>query len=229
MNMLTTASATTLLLLATACGSAGSGPEGSGRAEPTRSANPASASASSSAATTPAGDLADLPLLHGWPTQDELGSDGTIAGPSDDMEPVDLTACGRTVRLDPRERVGARLVGIEDERTRAVGRHRDEAEADAAAAELVALFAQCPEEPHDALTEVHRVTGEPRARGGAVITTSFRYDSSAAMGSEGLVVLQRGATVVVSTMSREGLGQGDARALARQQVRQLQPVITALE
>lgn len=198
---------------------------GCGTATPASTPDPVAASSPTSGND----DLEDLPLLAGWPSQDEIGSDGTVTGPTRGMDPIVFTACGRTVRVDVADRVDARISWIEDFRQRAVGRYADESAATAAADEVVSLFDRCPTEPQDALTEVHRVTGDPEAEGGAVVTTSFRYDGADAIGVEGVVLLQRRDTLVVSTMSTEGMGQERARELAEEQARQLRPVLAELD
>lgn len=216
-----------LALVATGCGP-GAGPVA--REDP--AAPPYASSSTTSAAEAAvggSGDLEDLPLLAGWPTREEIGSDGTVTGPASDMEPIVFTACGRRFSLDAVDRVGARISWIEDFRQRAVGRYADESAAARAAGEVVTLFERCPEEPQDALTEVHRVSGDPAADGGAVVTSSFRYDGTDAIGVEAVVVLQRAETVLVSTTSTEGLGQERARELAAQQLRELRPVLAELE
>jgi hypothetical protein len=225
MNLRTTLTGLALLLATTACASE----------DPPAAQEPAAQSSTTrSPSAEPAtnasddGDLMDPPLTNGWQTQEEVGSDGTVTGPARDMEPIELTACGRSVRFDPADRVGAELSSIEDFRQRAVGRFPDESEADAAVAHLVGLFEDCPEEPQDALTELHRVTGDAMSDCGALITTSFTYDDAGALGSDAVVVFQRGRTVLVSTMSSEGMGQEHARRLARQQVHQLRPVLAEL-
>ncbi|HEX8780344.1 MAG TPA: hypothetical protein VF728_04140 [Nocardioides sp.] len=213
----------TLALLLPLVAVAGCGP-GTPSATSSPTPDPVAASSPTSGNT----DLEDLPLLAGWPDQEEIGSDGTVTGPARGMKPIEFTACGRTVRIDVTDRVDARISWIEDFRQRAVGRYADESVARAAADEVVSLFDRCPTEPQDALTEVHRVVGDPVAEGGAVVTTSFRYDGADAIGVEGIVVLQRADTLVVSTMSTEGMGQERARELAEEQARQLRPVLAEL-
>lgn len=214
MNLPRTLALLPLLLVAGGCGSA----------EPASAPDPVAASS-----PTSGDDLQDLPLLAGWPTQEELGSDGTVTGVERGMDPIVFTACGRTVRFEARDRVDARLTSIEDYRQRAVGRYDDESGARSAADELVSLFERCPEEPQDALTKVHRVTGDPAAEGGVVVTTSFRYDGADAIGVDGIVLLQRADILVVSTMGTEGMGQERARELADEQARQLRPVLAELD
>lgn len=148
----------TLALLLPLVAVAGCGP-GTPSATSSPTPDPVAASSPTSGNT----DLEDLPLLAGWPDQEEIGSDGTVTGPARGMKPIEFTACGRTVGIDVTDRVDARISWIEDFRQRAVGRYADESAARAAADEVVHLFDRCPTEPQDALTEVHRVVGDPVA------------------------------------------------------------------
>lgn len=199
---------------------------------PTASESPSetpSETATSSATASPdAVPLQDLPLTQGWPSAQELGSDGRIIGPRRGMDPIELAACEVTVRFDVAERVDARLDSPEDFRYRAVGTYPDESEANAAAANLVQPFRDCRSEPQDALTRIHRVSGEPTDPGGAQISTSFEMEGSPAIGVQSIVVVQRGLTLVVSLWSTEGMGQQRATEMARTDADQLQPLLAEL-
>lgn len=168
-------------------------------------------------------------LVHGWPTPHELGSDGTVEGPGRAVDPPRLQACGGEVVLDAGDRFTAVLSGIEDYRVRVLATYPDESGAVAATAALLDLYRDCPREPQDALVKVNEVAGDPTSRSGASVRTSFRYDGADAIGLQVLVVFRRGADVVVSLVSNEGMGRVRALGMAREQAHQLQPLLEALD
>lgn len=112
---------------------------------PSPAAEP-SAPASTGAAAVDPTIADDFPLDAGFPTQSEMGDDG-YRGPSRDLEPVALRACGKTLPDAAHEdRLVARYESAEDYRARQLTTYVDAEAAVAASRALVAALRHCPEE-----------------------------------------------------------------------------------
>lgn len=167
----------------------------------------------------------DFPLTNGWPTAAEIGSDGTLEAPSEDADPLILTACDLTFALDMPGAITARMEAPEDFRARAYGTYPNESESRAALSILERQFPTCKESAQEP-GWTNKVEGDAYSAGGLRILQAFKGTS--AVGVSSTVVFMRGTTMVISTQGNEGVGFAQARQQAEEQAQQLAPVLHQL-
>lgn len=202
-------------------------------ATPGESATTEESTRSGAPTTSGSPDASDNPvdqgalLLQGWPSAEEVGSDGRVKGPGPGANTIRFKACGREFALDVDDRLDAALEAPEDFRARSIGRYPDESEARAATDRLESMFRRCKDDPADP-TWLTLVSGDASGEEGLRVTQSVSAGDSVGVGVAAHVIFLRGSTMVISTQSNEGAGQAEARRQARTQARQLQPVLTTV-
>lgn len=204
--------------LLSACGGTDASPDADSTPSPTRSSTASPSGTvrtpgSSPSASVTASRSASAPDLKvGWPpvgartgaeiTQPELGARELIATGCE-LQSLQATAPFTGQALE--------FLGPEDSRKRQVARFADRTTAQGAVAAIVTEARSCPTRDQDGATAITEVDQRPDH---VSITTHYTYEDELVVGAASLVAVQRGRTVVLSSMANEASGADGARMLA---------------
>ena len=152
----------------------------------------------------------DFPLLAGLPVDAPVEGDryGPV-GPGRDLDPLEPTMCGRSVRVPPHaDLLRGGWSNVEDYRERQLTIFESADPASAYLDDLLDLYRSCPSS--DAVEGHRTVVVDPGLgeESGAVSVLST-YDGAPRPGLQTVLVVRVGTAVLISTTSNEGGGGPD--------------------
>jgi hypothetical protein len=177
-----------------------------------------------------------FPLGSGWPdpSESEYG-DEALEGPSRDLEPFDLVACGNRVP-DPGspDRLNARWRNVEDLRARELRTFVSEQEAVTYLAHLRVLWDTCPtQEGEDQYTRVRSLRTTSQGDESFALVTAYDFQGAPAVGLTIEQVIRVGNAVLIDETSNEGGAGSDRDEEVARHIRAMTgasaPVVEAME
>lgn len=171
-------------------------------------------STTSTSAPAPADRIpADYPLAAGWPDPSQAEQpDKALEGPSRDVQPLGLTACGRTLaEPDSADFLGARWHNVEDGRSRDLRVFATAAQAVAYVDEVGDFFRACPSSPNGGGPEMRntwRVADTGLGGQSVGIVGGYTFQEEPSLGFNGYQVIRLGRAVLTLGWTNEGSDDG---------------------